>query len=208
MVSGLLKLLGLGPKPVVPPSVTNDEEHDRAYEQGAQLIFPRMQVLGRGETVSNKDKAKLRQGIAYMHAVIHYNPGNWGAYWIAGKAYQSMGDHVQANESFKSALDIGGENADIAREHAVSCLELGWADKAVASLSRAIKEFPNDSSLHAHLALAFVVEGKDKEACAAANKALEVGADDTMATSILQMIEDVKNGTRPRPRNMEELDLI
>jgi cytochrome c-type biogenesis protein CcmH/NrfG len=120
------------------PKVTNDAEQNAAYARGSDLISPHVKRLEREPRVTEKARSDLSEGISYLKAVTDYNGRNWAAFWVMGKAYQALGNNMAANGSFRSSYKIQTENSDVAREYALSCLEIGLGDEAIQATKKAI----------------------------------------------------------------------
>ncbi|MDQ1255460.1 MAG: hypothetical protein QG656_51 [Candidatus Hydrogenedentes bacterium] len=188
-----------------PPVITNDDDLKRVYEQGANLISPYMELLDRQPALTAEDKAKVREGIVCMKAVTDYVPANWAAFWIAGKGYQALGEYEAANKAFKDAFDVQKQNPDVAREYAVSCLELGKGAEAVRVTLHAIELSPEDAGLYANLALAYLIDGKNEEASRAIAESLKRTPEDAISQTVKKTVDEVIAGKRPQPKKLKDL---
>jgi Flp pilus assembly protein TadD len=185
--------------------VTNTEEHNAVYKRGTQLIVPHMQLLDRAPKVNDTVRGEVMLGIADLDAVTAYNPENWAAFWIKGKGYQVLGNHEAANAEFKSSFDLQKSNADVAREYASSCLELGKGDEAIRVNQHAITLTPDDAGLYANLALAFLIAGRNADSKVAIDRSLEMAPNDTISLAVRRVVDDVLSGKRPQPKKMVDL---
>jgi tetratricopeptide (TPR) repeat protein len=185
------------------PVVTNKEEHYQIYKHGTDLIYPHIQLHGQHPKINAKAKRDLAEGIACMKAVVSYNPVNWAAFWILGKAQQALGEQKLEYESFKAAFDIQKEWPDVAREYAWSCLKLGLGEDAVIATKHAISLSPHDAGLQANLAVAYLAIGKNDEADAAISKSLEMDPDDNISQAVRKLIDDVFAGKKPRTKKKQ-----
>jgi Flp pilus assembly protein TadD len=188
------------------PGITSDAEHDSIYQKAVALISPHMRLLDRSPRIDGSAQKDLTQGIAYLHAVTAYNPGNWAAFWLEGKAYQALGEHDPANRAFGTAYHLQPRNADVAREYAQSSMELGHGQDAIDATNHAIELAPNDAGLRANLALAYVIAGKNQDALRAVYESLSMNPNDAISRRLRSVIEDVIAGRRPQPRNVAELE--
>jgi tetratricopeptide (TPR) repeat protein len=206
MLSAILSVLGLGSvRAMTLPQVTNDEEHNTVYRRGTQLISPHMILLGRKKKISEKGRREVQEGIACMRAVTAYAPDNWAAFWTMGKGHQVLSDAQAAMKAFASSFEIQKSNPDVAREYASACLDLGLGDKAVEIDQHAISLSPDDAGLHANLALAFLIAGRNPDAKVAIEKALRMAPDDKISLALKKLIDDVIAGKHRQPKNMKEL---
>jgi Flp pilus assembly protein TadD len=188
------------------PRITSDAEHDSIYQKAVALISPHMQLLDRSPRIDESAQKDLRQGIAYLHAVTEYNPRNWAAFWIEGKAYQALSEPEPANRAFATAYTLQPRNADVAREYAQSSMELGHGQDAIDATNHAIELAPNDAGLRANLALAYVIAGRNQDALRAVNESLNMNPNDAISRRLKTVIEDVIAGRRPQPKTVAELE--
>src|SRR5689334_5000281 len=147
-----------GPNPIPATlEINSPESHNLAYRQAAALVAPYFQLHDRPRKPANTADAQreLHRGISILKAVTDYNPHNWNAHWIAGKAHQALGDHQSAYPCFKSAFEIQRHNPDVAREFMFTCLHLGYAEEGVAAAVHAVTLDPSQAGLLANLALAY-----------------------------------------------------
>ena len=191
---------------IEPPKITTDAEHNAVYQKGAALISPHIRLLDRSSKLTDAARADLRQGITYMQAVTQYNPRNWAALWIEGKAYQALDDNAAANKAFEAAYKLQPGNADVAREYAQSCLALGRLQEAINATRHAIEIAPEDAGLQANLALAYLIAGKNQDALRAVAASLRMNSSDPITLRLKKVIDDVLSGKRPQPRTIAEIE--
>src|SRR4030095_6542389 len=185
--------------------VTNDDEHNVVYKRGSAMISPHMKLLGRNPKVTKRIRIEVTASIKHLDAVTAYAPQNWAAFWTKGKGYQVLDEHIAANAEFKSSFEIQKENPDVAREYAESCLQLGLGDEAVSATKHAIGLSPADAGLHANLALAYLISGKNKEAEEAIDNSLRMAPDDKISQAVKRIVHEVIFGKRTQPGNMADL---
>jgi Flp pilus assembly protein TadD len=188
-----------------PLTIRSDADAGAAFKKGADLIDSHMSLLERSPGASQRAREDLTQGIAYMQAVTRYKPENWAAFWFEGKAYQALGQHAAAYEEFKSAYTLQQKNADVAREFAESCLELGRNKEAIDATQHAITLSPNDAGLRANLALAYLLVADNQNARQTADGALKMNPNDKITARLKAVIDDVIAGKRAQPRTMADL---
>jgi tetratricopeptide (TPR) repeat protein len=195
----------IGSKERAPIVVTNVEEHNSVYKRGCELIKGRLILDNRFPKLSASDVADVQEAIRCFQAVVVFHTSNWNAYWIMGKSYQVLKDHRGAYQSFKSAYAICKTNANVAREFADSCLELGYGLEAVTLAMAAVETNPDDAGLHANLALAYLIAGENSYAQRAIEYALKMQPDDKISMRLKKAINDVVAGQRPQPQKMSDL---
>jgi tetratricopeptide (TPR) repeat protein len=210
-ISAIASLLGGSPATSsvakIPP-ISNGEEHNRYFTEGADLIQPYLRLLGAPDrkAPSGKARHRLERGIDLLNAVVTYNPTNWSAYWLMGKAYQALDESQKAYDAFGKSYAIQKENPDVAREYMFECLELGKVDEAVPIAEHALSLRPTDGGLHANLAIAYTLAGRIADAQSAIDKALRIAPSDKISLGISRRIQQIADGKRPQPRNIRELE--
>lgn len=184
------------------------QEHDRLYRAGLDLINPYMQIVGRETQPVDSETAReeLAQGIQLLKWVLEINPGNGSAWWLIGKAEQSLEKTEEAWEAFGHAFRLKDNNADTAREYMYECLKLGKTAPAIAAARHAKDLKPDDMGLVANLALALLIGGELEEAAEAIEEAVAGAPDDPINVNLQQRIAEVRAGTVPQPRNLADMD--
>lgn len=183
-------------------------EHNRLYQEGCDLISPYMQLVDRRAQSADAEAAheKLKRGIVLLNGATSIKPGNWSAYWIIGKAYQSLGNSEEACQAFGKSYALHKGSADVAREYMVECLTLGRADRGIIAARHAVSLKPENAGLIANLALALLIGGKLDEAADTVAKALAMAPDDDIARRLKHMIADVRSGRKPQPSRLADLN--
>jgi Flp pilus assembly protein TadD len=185
--------------------ITNAEQQNAVYVRGSHLITPHIQLLDRDTKLTEAARAEVSRGIRDLDAVTEYNPRSWASFWIKGKGYQVLGNRESANAAFKASFEIQKENPDVAREYALSCLNLGQGAEAIRVTQHAIQLTPDDAGLHANLALAFLIEGRNSEAKQRIDKALSIAPDDKISRAVQRVVDEVLSGKRKQLKSMSEL---
>jgi len=206
--SALTSLIGSGSSTAKPWPISNGEEHNQYYNEAWKLIQPYLRLAGAMDKKADtqKARAKLERAIALLHEVVVYNPGNWSAFWLLGKAYQTMDDHQKAYNFLGKSYGIQKENPDVAREYMFECLELTKADEGVTVGEQAVSLRPMEAGLHANLALAYMIAGRMADARSAVDKALQLDSSDQISLAVRRRIQQVAEGTRLQPRTIRDLE--
>ncbi|GEM_PF-1235016 len=188
--------------------VTNDEEHNKYFLEGSGLIKPYMLLNGVPEKTTNSSKAKVEiaRGIALLDAVIAYNTNNWAAWWTIGKGYQALRESEKSCDAFGKAYSLQRENADVAREYAAECLNLGRAAEAVSVAEHAVNLSTKNAGLYANLALAYTISGRIADAQSTIGKSLQLDPNDKISLALRSVIQEIADGKRKQPRTMCELE--
>ncbi len=183
-------------------------EHNRLFQEGSELIRPYMQITDRETKSSGSNDAQddLEQGISLLQQAIEINPANWSAYWIIGKAYQSLGNSTSAFEAFGRSFALHKDNADVAREYMFECLNVGEAEKGISAARHALRVKPEDAGLVANLALALLINAELDEAATTVDQSLTLVPGDRISQNLKRVIDDVKSGRRPQPATLAELE--
>lgn len=155
---------------------------------------------------SRRAQADLRRGIALYQAVVQYAPSNWNAFWLMGKTYQALNDHSSACDAFGKAFAIQKKNPDVAREYMLECLDLGRTNEAIFAAEHALSLEPRNSGLMANLALAYVMAGRNSEAMGKIEEAVRTDPTDKISITLRRVIREVRDGKRPQPRTVEDLE--
>jgi tetratricopeptide (TPR) repeat protein len=172
------------------------------------LLQPYFRLHGtpRKSTDAPEIQRDIHLGIRLLQACTTYQPDNWSAHWITGKAHQCLGDHQSAYPSFKHAFEVQKQNADVAREYMFTCLQLGYADEGVRAATHAINLDPANAGLHANLALARMIAGQSQEALAAVEDSLRLDPNDRISKNIRTLLQEILAGRRASPRTLSELE--
>ena len=137
--------------------------------------------------------------------MLAIDPANWSALWIRGKAFQSLGEHAKAVESFRSAYRINADQPDVSRELAEGLLQTGRFGEAENIAREVSDRSPQDAGLKANLALALLLDGHVSAAQQAIAEALRLDPTDAISKALARRIDDVASGARPQPKSLAEL---
>lgn len=189
------------------PTIRNDEEHNRYYKEASNLVMPYFKLLDGGQKPrkTSKARADLRRGIVLYGAIVSYAPSNWNAYWLMGKTHQALQEPTAACNAFGKAYAIQKENADVAREYMVECLEVGQTSEGIAAAEHALSLEPRDSGLLANLALAYTVAGRTSEALSKVEESISIDPSDKITVNLKRVIREIIEGTRPQPKKLSDL---
>lgn len=179
-------------------------DHDALFKRGADLIGPHMILTDR--RAAPRNDGEVRVGVACLDRVLEIDPSNWSALWIRGKAFQSLGEHTKAVDSFRSAYRVSSGQSDVAREFAEELLETQRFREA-ADVAREVSErSPQDAGLKANLALALLLSGDLPAAKQVIVDALKLDPNDSISKMLAKRIDDIASGARPQPKTLDELE--
>jgi Flp pilus assembly protein TadD len=119
--------------------------------------------------------------------------------WGLGKVEQALGEHETALGWFEEASRREARNADIWREASLEAMAIGDGHRAAAYAQRAADLSPNNGGIRSNLALALLLQGLDADAHSAAASACRQHPDDVVSRRVLELVNGVRAGTRPRP---------
>lgn len=179
------------------------ERHDEYYQKGLSCIEPYIIIHGKPRNRPNIDK--IKKGIKYLDAVTKINPENWAAFWLKGKAHQTLGESRSAYDEFEKSFDIQKENPDVARELTIEALNLGKGEEGVEIAKHALTLKPNNPGLMANLGIAYLINGEIDNAEDITRKAINLDPLDKINKQVLEIIEEVKSGRRPQPKKYSDL---
>lgn len=189
-----------------PPAFDSADRHNQLFKEGSDLVYPYMALAGvkAKKPDGRKAREEINRGISTLERVLVLNPQNWAACWVIGKGYQALGDHERAYEAFKASWAVHKENADVAREYMLECLNLGKGAEGVALAEQALELTPDDPGLIANHALALLIDGQVDSAEHQAQRALRLDDTDKVTQELQRVIANVKSGKRRRPTKYDE----
>lgn len=154
---------------------------------------------------SEEGKEALRVGMEGLETVLRYNPSNWPAYWMLGKAQQAQNRHEEAYQSFRLSHRNVLTNHDVLRELGLECLHTKRFSEAVHFCHVAIEFDPDDATLWPNMAVAKLFNSNLEEAEQWAKKAIAKMPDDIPANTVLRLIGEIKAGKRSIPTDFDKL---
>ncbi|MCA9932274.1 MAG: tetratricopeptide repeat protein [Ardenticatenaceae bacterium] len=119
-------------------------------------------TIQRAKELRHEDKLEESQELL-LDLLTEY-PDDPTTLFEVGGSYDVLGEVLTANEFYQKALDEGLDGPD--RQECLICLGInfrgiGDADTAVSILEDAAKQFPDNNSIRAFLALAYYSDGQD-----------------------------------------------
>jgi tetratricopeptide (TPR) repeat protein len=181
-------------------------EYHEAYRKGCGLLNKYLTRHGRGPVSSSEKEAEVREGIRLLQRAVAIQPRSWAAWWVLGKGHQALDDHPRAYEAFRQATRLCEDNADVPRELCLECLQVGKFTEAVEAARLAVRIERSDPGLQANLALALLLAGGVDEALGQAEQASARDPKDDINRHLLTVIREVKDGRRPQPKTLAEVE--
>jgi tetratricopeptide (TPR) repeat protein len=181
-------------------------EYTEVYKKGSRLVSRHMNLHDQESTPSPAKESQVREGIRCLNRAVAIQPRSWPAWWMIGKGYQTLDDHPRACEAFRQATRLCRDNADVPRELSLECMQLGQFRDAVEAARLAVRIERSDPGLQANLALALLLAGDVDEALDQAEQAVARDPRDEINRNLLGVIREVKEGRRPQPKALAELE--
>jgi tetratricopeptide (TPR) repeat protein len=153
------------------------------------------------------DLHKLDRALARLERVVAMDPKSWPAFMLLGLGYRARKDWQRSYDRFARAWALQPENPNTGLEFSGACMLLGRSEEALRAARQAIaadKLDDYEGTLHANLALALLIAGRVDEALATARATAQRNPSDDH-TEMVRVIEQVKAGKRPPPRDLREL---
>ena len=182
------------------------ETHNALTTQAWEIINPLI-VLNESPvrgTPSWFERRKLKKAISLFERAREINPDGYSSMWALGKIYQRLGDNTLALKWFDHSHHANPEHPDVAREAALSALDIGDSASALRYCEIAIKLSPDDPGLVSNLALAHLLAGDDTNAFRIAEEATSRDPSDAISKTVLRFVDDVSQGRKPRPKTLAE----
>ena len=129
-------------------------------------------LINRGED----EKALLK-----IREYIERHPKVWNGWFLLGWALRKQCRYGDGLESFKKALELGGEGSDIKNEMAICLMELGDFKAAKKELEQALREASNDIKIISNLGVLSMKTGERDKAASYFRTVLELDGDDPLA---------------------------
>ena len=126
--------------------------------------------------------------------------------WFLGKLELRLGNMDAALTALQQAHALNPDQPDGCRELASVYLELDRAQDALPLARRAAELRPGDAGLDCNLAIILLLTGDVDGARAQAAAALSRDPGDAITGGVLNLIDDVRAGRRPRPRSLAEAE--
>lgn len=148
----------------------------------------------------NEDKRQIRAAIELLSQHHRGNPTKWEAVWLAGRAYEAIGEYETAVQIMEQGYKQHPELEEFRRCFVSTLLHVGRAAEAEPILRGLLADHPEDASLVSDIALAQLVGGDPETAERTMQEALAMPAGQTKHTyELAQVIKDVRAGKRGIP---------
>lgn len=183
--------------PIPPDKVPEFKRH---FDEANRIAKPLVLLQGRRSRFTFFKRQRANRAIKHYKRCLEIAPDNWQAIWLLAKLYQAMGEGRVALDLFEKAVELEKENADVAREASISAMELGEVEAALGYAEDAVRRAPENAGVVSNHALYLLVAGRDAEALGVIEQALQLAPEDGVVRRVKEMIEEVVEGKRERPR--------
>ncbi len=106
------------------------------------------------------ESGKAEDAIAVFDQLIEINPQNFMAYNGKAVAFDHAGNHLAAQDLYKTALSISPDSAVVKNNLAMSFILNNQPERAIKILSKLSEDFPDNQKIRHNLAFAYGVSGK------------------------------------------------
>ncbi len=186
----------------------DDESHDDypgrsasdLYDWGTALANPYLPFQrSPADAATQTGQQELCRAVRLLTASIQLNSKNWAACWVLGLTFRMQGEHEAEYKALARAYRLNPEHKDVLREFCLSCMTLGYGEEAVQVGWQATELDPYDAGLLANLGLALLVSGDVDQAERVVQRALNMQPNDAITKNLLEYVQDVHSGKKPRP---------
>jgi tetratricopeptide (TPR) repeat protein len=211
----LARLEALDRRQDLPATVRSDLDALRVQTKEGRALFSRASELAFGlillhgrppSPLSAVDRERLIEASKLLEAACARNPTAFANWWLLGKVRQRLGDQRSALEDLQRGLECDPNQVDGCREYVAVCLELGKGAEAVRVARRACELRPGDAGLQSNLAVAQLIAGQVDDAVKTVAAAIQADPADKITRALEVRIAEIRDGRRPVPRTMAELE--
>ncbi len=150
-------------------------------------------------------KKKLEQAIKLYDEVLVLVPDHWVSMFFKGKAYQALGDHENAYQSFKRAFHQQVENKDVLNEYALEAMELGYFEEALETLEEGQNKYQTDLGVRGNYALALIMNNRIDDGLKVLHQVQDIWPNDGITKSIIVIAEKIHSGEATLPSTVSGL---
>jgi tetratricopeptide (TPR) repeat protein len=202
--------------PLLRSNIDSVYGHGREHATQAHTLYKRAMKLANNEIPLDQPLAtpglwarlKLRRALSLLAEVIMLAPDNYAANWFAGKIHQRFGEHREALQFFRRAVELNPTQPDVLREASISAADTEAIDEAVAFARRAVSVEPENPGLHANLALALLLAGRVGEAVDEIHTAAKADPADTITATLVKVINHFHASGAQPPKTLSALKRV
>jgi tetratricopeptide (TPR) repeat protein len=121
------------------------------------------------------------EGLLTIKDFLEQHPTVWNGWFVLGWALRKLERWEDSLESFRKAIELGGDSGDARNEMAICLIELGDLKNARKELEAALREEPENVKIISNLGVVALKNGDDDEAAAFFRTVLELDPNDPVA---------------------------
>ena len=172
-------------KPLPKKELTRQEKSKKIAKAFAPILLARLQKKGILPKKEPSDsETTLTQTNKPQHDImnnptIEDDPKDVASYYYnRGNDYAKLGNHKQAIEDFKKAIELNPKEGDFYRKRGASYFVLGNHNQAIKDYDKAIELDPKNASFYYSRGLVHFILGNYKKVIADFDKVIEFNAQD------------------------------
>jgi tetratricopeptide (TPR) repeat protein len=198
--------------PATPDPIRTEAELLAKDLRDGRALFSRATEMVRGivlEPPTKSLEASGRSALEEARVLLRQaaeRKNSFATSWFLGKVELRLGNGAAAVAALENAHRIEPDQPNGCRELVAAYLELDRAHDGLPIARRATELQPDDAGLRCNLALVLLLTGDVPSARAEASAALSRDPNDNITRGLLEMIDDVIAGRRPRPRSLAEAE--
>jgi len=168
-----------------------DSDEDSEKKKQAQKIVQEISSQGLDDDNYRQaydfvSRGKNEDGLVKIKEFIEKHSKVWNGWFILGWALRKLGRFTDALESFRKAMELGGDNIEIRNETAICLMELKDHKGARRELELALREEPENIKIISNLGVLAMKSGNRIEAEAYFRTVLELDNEDPLALHFLK----------------------
>lgn len=153
-----------------------------------------------GKAIAEADRVdSLNKALLEFDKCLELVPDHWPTLFLKSIVCQALGDHVASLVFVEKALKLEPRNHVLFKQATLEAVHNNDMDKALEYSRRAIELKQDDPVLLGNLAMTLLMLGKDQESLKTIRHALKIDPDDRFNQQLLNTIESVGAGKKPRP---------
>lgn len=186
-------------------SEDNTNKHNQLYKKASKLISKYIITDENHNPHGFFVKRKLRKAVQILQEALTLNSQNSSAYFLLGKAYQSLKQLDNALPIIIKAHELEPTNPLFIREIGFTAGSLNNHELAIKYMEPFITSNPNDGGILFNLGLSYLFTEKPDKALDYFEASLKIEANNTITTKIIKMCKKVIAGKINCPKNEKEI---
>ncbi|AEF81796.1 tetratricopeptide repeat protein [Leadbettera azotonutricia] len=167
------------------PIADNEEKKEQAEALAKDIENRGLDDESFREAVELIRSGEDQEGLLTIKDFIENHPTVWNGWFVLGWALRKLERWEDSLESFRKAVEFGGDSGDVRNEMAICLIELGDLENARKELEAALKEEPENVKIISNLGVVALKNGNDDEAAAFFRTVLELDPNDPVANGYM-----------------------